>query len=231
MKNLKKLNYQSGYEKYLYTGLAGFVMRRNHISLSSKISGDLNYRILEIGGGASPHFNFVNLENVSEYWISDNEYLLKENYIKKSQEIDFKVYNHNAESDPDYLKFFENNIKFNRIIASHVWEHLPNPEKKFLDWINLLHDDGRLDIAIPCDPGLLFRMAQLVGRKKAMKNYNMSFKEVELMLSREHINSCQNLLKVVKFYSDSKYSYFPFKIPSINLNLFIFVRVYKKDFN
>ena len=74
-------------------------------------------------------------------------------------------------------------------------------------------------------------MAQLVGRKKAMKNYNMSFKEVELMLSREHINSCQNLLKVVKFYSDSKYSYFPFKIPSVNLNLFIFIRVYKKDFN
>ena len=66
--------------------------------------------------------------------------------------------------------------------------------------MDLLQDNGRLDIAIPCDPGMLFRLGQLVGRKKAMKNYNMSYKEIELMLSREHINSAQNLLKIIKFY-------------------------------
>ena len=94
----------------------------------------------------------------------------------------------------------------------------------------MLDENGRLDIAIPCDPGILFRLGQLIGRKKAMKNYGMSFKEVELMLSREHINSCQNLLKIVKFYTDSKYSYFPFRVPYVNLNLFIFIRIYKNDF-
>lgn len=230
MKYLKKLNYTAGYEKYLYTGLAGFLMRRNHINLSSGVSGNLNNRILEIGGGASPHFNIVDLENVNEYWISDNKYLLKETYTKNDAELNFKIYNHNAEFDSGYSEFLNKNIKFNRIIASHVWEHLPNPEEIFLKWINLLDEDGRLDIAIPCDPGILFRLGQLVGRKKAMKNYGMSFKEIELMLSREHINSCQNLLKIVKFYTHSKYSYFPFRVPFVNLNLFIFIRVYKKDF-
>ena len=230
MKYLKKLNYSAGYEKYLYTGLAGFLMRRNHINLSSEVSGNLNNRILEIGGGASPHFNIVDLENVNEYWISDNKYLLKETYTKNDAELNFKIYNHNAEVDSGYSEFLNKNIKFNRIIASHVWEHLPNPEEIFLKWINLLDEDGRLDIAIPCDPGILFRLGQLVGRKKAMKNYGMSFKEIELMLSREHINSCQNLLKIVKFYTHSKYSYFPFRVPFVNLNLFIFIRVYKKDF-
>ena len=205
MKYLKKLDYKAGYEKYLYTGFAGFLMRRNHINLSSEISGNLNNRILEIGGGANPHFKIIDLENVNEYWISDNEYLLKETYTKNDEKLDFKIFNHNAEADSGYSEFFKKNIKFNRIIASHVWEHLPNPEEIFLKWINLLDENGRLDIAIPCDPGILFRLGQLVGRKKAMKNYGMSFKEVELMLSREHINSCQNLLKIVKFYTDSKY--------------------------
>ncbi len=205
-------------------------MKRNHVNLSSGLSKNLNNRILEIGGGASPHFNFIDLENVKEYWISDNKYLLKESYFKNDEKLSFEIYNHNAEFDPDYSIFFEKNIRFNRIIASHVWEHLPDPEKIFLNWINLLDEDGRLDIAIPCDPGILFRIGQLVGRKKAMKNYNMSFKEIELMLSREHINSCQNLLKIAKFYTDSKYSYFPFKIPLVNLNLFIFIRIYKKKF-
>jgi len=230
MKYLKKLDYKAGYEKYLYTGFAGFLMRRNHINLSSEISGNLNNRILEIGGGANPHFKIIDLENVNEYWISDNEYLLKETYTKNDEKLDFKIFNHNAEADSGYSEFFKKNIKFNRIIASHVWEHLPNPEEIFLKWINLLDENGRLDIAIPCDPGILFRLGQLVGRKKAMKNYGMSFKEVELMLSREHINSCQNLLKIVKFYTDSKYSYFPFRVPSVNLNLFIFIKVYKNDF-
>lgn len=229
MKYLKKLNYKSGYEKYLYTGIAGLLMRINHFKLSSNISENLNKKILEIGGGAVPHFKFIELKNVNEYWISDFDYLIKESKFKKQDKTNFSIKYHNAETDPSYYEFFENNIKFTRIIASHVLEHLPNPEKILLDWINLLEDDGRLDIVIPCDPGIFFRFGQLLGRKKAMRNYGMSFKELELMLAREHINPCQNLIKIVKFYTDAKLSYFPFKIPLINLNLFVFIRINKED--
>ena len=227
---MEKLNYQSGYEKYLYTGLAGKLMKRNHIHLSSKVPDNLNKSILEIGGGAAPHFSFIKLKDVKEYWISDNEYLLSSKDKSKENSSGFQINYHYADVDPSYQQFFEKNIKFSRIVISHVWEHLPNPEKVFLDWINLLEENGRLDIAIPCDPGIVFRIGQLIGRKKAMKNYNMSFKEVELMHSREHINPSQNLLRIANFYTKCKLSYFPFKIPFINLNLFIFIRVYKKDF-
>ena len=61
---MEKLNYQSGYEKYLYTGLAGKLMKRNHIHLSSKAPENLNKSILEIGGGAAPHFSFIKLKDV-----------------------------------------------------------------------------------------------------------------------------------------------------------------------
>ena len=229
MKDIQKLNYESGYENYLYTGLSGILMKKNHKILSRKIPLKLNSKILEIGGGVSPHYNFAELKSVKEYWVSDNQYLLKNKGLVKDAKLGFTKNFHNAEDDPNYNFFFKNNIKFSRIIASHVWEHLNNPEEVFLRWMDLLQDNGRLDIAIPCDPGMLFRLGQLVGRKKAMKNYNMSYKEIELMLSREHINSAQNLLKIIKFYTRSKPSYFPLKFPFINLNLFIFIKIYKND--
>ena len=34
--------------------------------------------------------NFVNLKNVNEYWISDNEYLLKETYTKNDEKLGLK---------------------------------------------------------------------------------------------------------------------------------------------
>ena len=218
---MEKLNYSIGYEKYLYTGLAGMLMKKNHTHLSLKVPKYLNKRILEIGGGASPHYNFINLTGVGEYWISDKEYLLSSKNNAKENSIAFNLNYHYVDTDPNYQEFFTKNIKFSRIIVSHVWEHLQNPEKIFLNWMSLLEDDGRIDIAIPCDPGIIFRLGQLIGRRKAMKNYDMSFKEVELMHSREHINPSQNLLRIANFYTKGKISYFPFKLPLVNLNLFV----------
>lgn len=230
MENIQKLDYISGYEKYLYTGISGLLMKRNHKILSKNVPEKLNKKILEIGGGASPHFNHTKLIGVNEYWISDNENLLNEKNLNYNSKFSFKINYHKADSDPNYDEFFKKEIKFSRIVASHVWEHLNYPEVKFLKWMSLLENYGRLDIAIPCDPGILFRLGQLIGRKKAIDNYNMSFKEIELMLSREHINSAQNLMRIVNYYTFTKPSYFPFRLHSINLNLFIFLKIYKSEF-
>ena len=231
MKKINHTNFQSDYKNYLYTGFAGILMRTNHKKLSYGVDKKMNKKILEIGGGANPHFKIVNLEGVEEYWISDNKILLDNLKLNKTNINNVPINYHNAEKDPFYNDFVSKNIKFNRIIASHVLEHIPNPEKTFLKWIDLLEPDGQLDIAIPCDPGILFRIGQLIGRKKAIKNYKLNFKEIELMMSREHINSCQNIQKIIKYYTSSKITYFPFKVPFINLNLFMFIKIKKdKDF-
>ena len=99
-----------------------------------------------------------------------------------------------------------------------------------LKWISLLDNDGCLDIAIPCDPGWAWRLGQLVGRKKAVKSYAMSSKDIDLMMIQEHINSCQNLKRIIYAYTNKSGRYYPFHIPITDINLFIFFRLTKSDF-
>ena len=137
---------------------------------------------------------------------------------------------HLIEDDPDYNFFSEKGILFSRIIASHLWEHISDPEGALLKWIGLLEEDGQLDIAIPCDPGWAWRFGQLMGRKKAMESYRMSSEDIDLMMTREHINSCQNLIRIVKSYTKVRGNYFPFFVPITDINLFVFFRLKKSDF-
>ena len=226
MSNLKENSFRfDGYEKYLYTGIQGFIMNQNHRILSKNTPSNLNKKILDIGGGAKPHLSIINLNEVSEYWVSDSHQVFKNNSLEK-----IKIKKHVYEDDPNYEYFHKNNIKFTRIIASHVWEHVNDPEEELLKWASLLEENGQLDIAIPCDPGWAWRIGQLIGRKKAMKTYKMTSEAIDLMMTREHINPCQNLVRIMKFYTQSKAKFFPFYIPFIDVNLIIFYRLKKDDF-
>ena len=221
----KKFSYE-GYNKYLYTGMQGFVMKKNHKILSSHVPLKQNKTILDIGGAAAPHCSIINLDGVSEYWISDYKKIL-DNCIDLPQ---YNIKKHYFNDDPDFDYFNNSEIRFTRIIASHVWEHVENPEETLLKWVSLLDEDGQLDIAIPCDPGWAWRLGQLVGRKKAVKVYGMSSKDIDLMMTREHVNSCQNLIRIIKSYTDVKAQYYPFKVPITDINLFIFFSLKKSDF-
>lgn len=227
MSNEENNNFRfDGYEEYLYSGIQGFIMKLNHRILSKKISNNLNRKILDIGGGAKPHLSIVNLKEVGEYWVSDSHYVFNKN---KSLD-EFNIKKHIYEEDPNYEFFHKNNIKFSRIIASHVLEHVENPEKELLKWASLLDENGQIDIAIPCDPGWAWRAGQLIGRKKAIQTYKMSSKAIDLMMAREHVNPCQNLVRIINFYTNSKGTYFPFKIPLADINLLIFFRLKKDEF-
>ncbi len=227
MSNFKESNFRfDGYDEYLYTGIQGIIMRQNHKILSKNIPHRLNKKILDVGGGAKPHLSLIKLKKVEEYWISDS----REAFKKNKSLINEKINNHIYEDDPDYEYFHKNEIKFSRIIASHVLEHVHDPEKELLKWASLLDENGQIDIAIPCDPGWAWRFGQLIGRKKAMKTYEMTSDAIDLMMTREHINSCQNLVRIIKFYTKSKGRFFPFYIPFIDINLIIFFRLKKDDF-
>lgn len=227
MGSLKENNFRfDGYEEYLYTGIQGLIMRQNHRILSKNIPSNLNRKVLDIGGGAKPHISIINLKEVGEYWVSDSRHVFKKNKSLEKIEIKKHIY----EDDPNYEYFHKNNIKFSRIIASHVLEHVDDPEEELLKWASLLEDGGQLDISIPCDPGWAWRIGQLIGRKKAIQTYKMSSEAIDLMMTREHVNSCQNLVRIIKFYTNSKGTYFPFHIPLIDINLIIFFRLKKNDF-
>jgi hypothetical protein len=217
----------AAYNAFLYTGLHGFVMRQNHKILSKGVKPKQNRKILEIGGAAKPHSSIIDLEGVDEYWISDFMEV-----FNQSHALPINVTNkHYFDSDPEYVQLFNSKNRFSRVIVSQVWEHVNDPEGTLLKWVSLLEEDGQLDISIPCDPGWLWRLGQLIGRNKAIKTYSMSSAEIDLMMTREHVNSCQNLLRIMKYYSTQKGKFYPLPFPLSDFNLFIFFRVKKCNFN
>ncbi len=227
MQSREKLNFQyDGYQDYLYTGIQGVLMRKNHKILSRNIPPALNKNILEIGGGAKPHCSIIKLNDVHEYWISDARHILDHNIEVSKHNIKKHFY----EDDPNYDHFKHSGKSFTRIIASHVWEHVTDAEGALLKWVDLLTDDGVIDIAIPCDPGWAWRLGQLVGRKKAMKIFNLSSADIDLKMTRQHVKSCQNLIRIIRSYTNKKGRYFPLFIPLVDMNLFVFFRLYKSDF-
>ena len=51
-------------------------------------------------------------------------------------------------------------LLFDRIIISHVLEHIPNPEPFLDQMFYILKKGGILSIALPSDPGLLWRFGR-----------------------------------------------------------------------
>lgn len=225
MKIQKKTFDYCGYDDYLYTGIQGFMMRQNHRLLSTGVRTSQNKKILEIGGAARPHCAVIPIKGVQDYWISDT---LKPDNDKIDQ--GFSIHWHCPEQDPDYSYFKRSDTRFTRIIASHVWEHIHDPENALLKWVSLLEPNGIIDIAIPCDPGWAWRLGQIAGRRKATRVYDLSGSELDLLMTREHINPCQNLIRIVKAYTGKRGHYFPFKLRLTDVNLFVFFRLTQSDF-
>ncbi|MDC0427519.1 class I SAM-dependent methyltransferase [Candidatus Pelagibacter sp.] len=209
------------YNAYQDAGTVGFLMQMCHRQLENNIdliTFNKKNNILEIGAGSSPHINYVNhyfghytfLEN-SKYAIN---YLKKK--FKKDKRISYKIYQ--GKKIP-----FKSNY-FDRIIISHVLEHIPNPELFLNDMMRKLKKGGLLSISLPCDPGLLWRLGRMFLKiftvKKKLKITNI---EYDYMIASEHINSIFNLRSIIKHnYSKNiiNESYLPFKFRLVDLNLF-----------
>ena len=110
---------------------------------------------------------------------------------------------------------------------------MEDPEGLILWCASLLSDSGDILIGLPCDPGIFWRLGQLLSMKSASKKYGYKNKaEKDLMWSRQHINAVQRLMAIFNAYFIRKrIIYFPTLIHSINLNLLCIIKLDKQDFN
>ena len=217
---------KNNYSNTNYTGLAKFLYYFNHKILSLKVDNSYNNHIIEIGGGAKPHINFMDISYVKEYTIVDDlKYKTKLKKLSKQyKNIKFKFINYKNLKLPKK--------KFTRLIASHTFEHFKNFEEDFLKILSSLKPDSLISIALPCDPGSMWRLLQYLYYFKQKKNYGWkNFAEKDLSHARDHLTPVQNIQKIIRFYFKRvKNYYFPFLIPSINLNIFLIIQLKMKDF-
>lgn len=214
------------YEKMNYTGAAGILFRINHFLLELNADSQYHSHIIEVGGGAKLHLEFIkNKKKIKSYTLVDDIFFKKNlaHFKRKYKSIHFKFVNFKNKSF-----FKKNKFKFTRLISSHSFEHIHNFEDNFIKFINLMKHDSLISIALPCDPGGFWRILQYLSYIKQKKIYKWkSFREKDLDDSRDHVNPAQNILKVLKFYFKKiKFIYFPFFfLPLIFLNIFVIIQI------
>ncbi|WP_115658580.1 class I SAM-dependent methyltransferase [Pseudomonas sp. PH1b] len=195
--------------------LQSLVMRASH-KLVEKAYGDQSQfkRVLEIGAGTGEHVNFVR-HKFEEYTLSDLDQktldVAKNKLLKKhSNKLKFEC------QEGSELKYEDNS--FDRLIATHVLEHIYQPHLVLKEWTRVVKDGGVLSILIPTDPGLAWRLGRHLGPRRNAMSQGIAY---DYIMAREHVNSCHNLIAILRHYfPDAKESWWPFSVSSIDLNLF-----------
>ena len=110
---------------------------------------------------------------------------------------------------------------FDRIIAIHVLEHLPNLPAALKEAYRLLNKDtGRFFVVIPTEGTFIYSLARKVSAERV---YKKTFGgDYSWFHKREHINKAHEIIEELgAFFTIETQSFFPFKIPFVFANLCI----------
>lgn len=180
--------------------------------------------VLEIGAGTGEHLSYVR-HSFDQYVLSDfDAKTLDVAKCKLNDKFGKKLYYETQSGEQ--LSYSDDS--FDRLIATHVLEHIYQPHLALKEWRRVLKNGGVLSILIPTDPGIAWRLGRHFGPRKNAISQGISY---DYVMAREHVNSCNNLIALLRHYFPGhNESWWPFPIPSIDFNLFfVFHAVIKKD--
>jgi SAM-dependent methyltransferase len=109
---------------------------------------------------------------------------------------------------------------FDRAIAIHVLEHLPNLPGALDEIERLLRPGGLFSVVIPCEGGLGYSLGRQLTSKRAFeRRYKTSY---DWFIESEHVNRADEILNELRRrFEISDESYFPARIPWIDVNLLV----------
>lgn len=202
----------SNYSRSLQSG----IMAAGHRLVEASFGADARFEnVLEVGAGTGQHLDFVR-HGFSQYTLADNDpsvLALASERLRGKHEgrLMFSC------QEAGRLDFPDNT--FDRLIATHVWEHVQEPYAVLKEWGRVLKNGGTLSVLIPSDPGLLWRIGRMLGPRRQAQARGIPY---DFIMAREHVNSSNNLVAIFRYcFGDEGEAWWPLRVRSIDLNLFI----------
>ena len=171
---------------------------------------------LDIGAGLGEHLAYESLSKLqlSEYVCVELRQNMADVLQRNWPDIQVRV------ADCQQRLPFADDY-FDRVIAIHVLEHLPDLPEFLREAHRLLNKTmGRLLVVIPCEGGFGYWLGRLFTSKRLFeKRYNRPYAP---FIAAEHVNHAGEILsEVSNLFSTEHSSFYPLRIPSFHLNLLI----------
>lgn len=208
-------------------------MQRWHVELAGKsrygLIENFNHRFpvkhsrpgfkttIEIGAGLGAHLHYEDLTEEQERHYYCNEY--RQNMAEEITRLHPKV--QTIVGDCQQRMDFPDGF-FDRYIAVHVLEHLPNLPAAIREaWRLLNKERGQLLVVIPCEGSAAYTLARRISAQRIFeKTYQMPY---DVFIRREHINVPHEILtELDPFFTIEARSFFPLPfLPFLFNNLVI----------
>lgn len=171
---------------------------------------------IEIGSGNGEHLHYEQLtaEQKQHYHAID----IRENMIASLRERFPDI--HAMVADCQTHMPFEDGY-FDRVLAIHVLEHLPNLPLAIQQMYRLCNKThGVCSIVIPCEGSLAYSLARKISAERLFKKrYQQPY---QWFIEREHINLPDEIMaELHPYFTLVSSSYFPFPVPIQTINLCI----------
>lgn len=171
--------------------IAGGVLLRTHALLEKDFDRSKTFaQVLEIGAGTMIHFPFVR-HGFVRYLATDRN----ERLVAEAKARDFPAGVEIEQVQAGALPYADES--FDRVIATHVLEHVPHPHEVLAEWVRVLRPGGTLSLILPCDPGLAWRIGRFLGPRRRAEAAGLPY---DYFMAREHINSIFNLKQLVAYH-------------------------------
>jgi ubiquinone/menaquinone biosynthesis C-methylase UbiE len=173
-------------------------------------------KTIEVGAGDGEHLKYEKLSasQIKNYYSID----IRQNMISALQEKFPEVNSFVADCQTKLA--FEDNY-FDRVLAIHVLEHLPNLPEAIKEVYRICNKKtGIFSVVIPCEGSLAYSLARKISAQRIFeKRYKQSYK---WLIEREHLNIPSEIFEELKkYFHILKSTYFPIPIQVEMCNLCI----------
>lgn len=172
---------------------------------------------IEIGAGLGEHLHYERLTAEQEHHYFCNEYreIMAAEIKRRFPNVQTIV--GDCQQRMDFADGF-----FDRYIAVHVLEHLPNLPAAIREAYRLLNKtSGQMLVVIPCEGSPAYTLARRISAQRIFeRTYKMSY---DVFIKREHINLPHEILaELDPYFTIERRSFFPLPfLPFVINNLCI----------